>query len=130
MPEALSVVLRSDEGPGCEAVSGRDVLLVEDEVRASCTLEDADVTAPTLEDFHEVVIIVVGVVNGLVPLSLELCKLNGAGKLAMIVAVPVADIDSVLRCDWLDDGICDATKECDPCFVCVGSTVVVAAFKS
>ena len=65
--------MRPDEVLNCEALSGRDMRLVEYEVRVFCTSGVVVVTEPSFD--------------GLVRLPLELCKFDEAGRPVVVVAL-------------------------------------------
>ena len=64
--------MRSPKGVDCKTLFGRDLWLIENEMRVFCTCETAFVPASTLD----VVFIAVAVVIGLVWLLLEIWKLD------------------------------------------------------
>ena len=102
--------MRSAEGVDCETLSGRDLQLVEDEMRVLCICGKAVVAVFTLD----VVFISVAVLVGMFRFSVEICKLDGAENLWVIVVVcNVVDTNCAVFPDWEDDGICKDTEDGD-----------------
>ena len=102
--------MRSAEGVDCETLSGRDLQLVEDEMRVLCICGKAVVAVFTLD----VVFISVAVLVGMVRFSVEICKLDGAENLWVIVVVCiVVDTNCAVFPDWEDDGICKNPEDGD-----------------
>ena len=102
--------MRSVEGVDCETLSGRDLQLVEDEMRVLCICGKAVVAAFTLD----VVFISVAVLVGMVRFSVEICKLDGAENLWVIFVVcNVVDTNCAVFPDWEDDGICKNPEDGD-----------------
>ena len=102
--------MRSVEGVDCETLSGRDLQLVEEEMRVLCIYGKVVVAAFTLD----VVFISVAVLVGMVRFSVEICKLDGAENLWVIVVVCiVVDTNCAVFPDWEDDGICKNPEDGD-----------------
>ena len=75
-----------------------------------CTCESAVVPASTLN----VVFISVAVLVGMARFSVEICKLDGAENLWVIVVVCiVVDTNCAVFPDWEDDGICKNPEDGD-----------------
>ena len=75
-----------------------------------CTCESAVVPASTLN----VVFISVAVLVGMARFSVEICKLDGAENLWVIVVVcNVVDTNCAVFPDWEDDGICKNPEDGD-----------------
>ena len=104
--------MRSPKGVDCKTLFGRDLWLIENEMRVFCTCETAFVPASTLD----VVFIAVAVVIGLVWLLLEIWKLDRKENVwVAVVAFVVVDADCVVFPDWEDDGICNTPEDDDFC---------------
>ena len=104
--------MRSVKGVDCKTLFGRDLRLIENEMRIFCTCETAFVPASTLD----VVFIAVAVVIDLLRLLLEIWKLDeGENLWVAVVAFIVVDADCVFSPDWKDDGICNTPEDDDFC---------------
>ena len=104
--------MRSSKGVDCKTLFGRDLRLIENEMRIFCTCETAFVPASTLD----VVFIAVAVVIDLLRLLLEIWKLDeGENLWVAVVAFIVVDADFVVCPDWKDDGICNTPEDDDFC---------------
>ena len=102
--------MRSAKGVDCKTLFGRDLRLIENEMRIFCTCETAFVPASTLD----VVFIAVAVVIDLLRLLLEIWKLDeGENLWVAVVAFIVVDADCVVCPDWKDDGICNTFEDVD-----------------
>ena len=79
-------------------------------MRKFCTCESVVVAASTLD----VVFISVAVLVGMARFSVEICKLDGAENLWVIVVVcNVVDTNCAVFPDWEDDGICKNPEDGD-----------------
>ena len=104
--------MRSAKGGDCKTLFGRDLWLIENEMRVFCTCETAFVPASTLD----VVFIAVAVVIGVVWLLLEIWKLDRKENVwVAVVAFVVVDADCVVGPDWEDHGICNTPEDDDFC---------------
>ena len=104
--------MRSPKGVDCKTLFGRDLRLIENEMRVFCTCETAFVPASTLD----VVFIAVAVVIDLLRLLLEIWKLDeGENVWVAVVAFIVVDADCVVCPDWKDDRISNTPEDDDFC---------------
>ena len=104
--------MRSSKGVDCKTLFGRDLRLIENEMRVFCTCETAFVPASTLD----VVFIAVAVVIGLLWFLLEIWKLDeGENVWVAVVAFIVVDAACVVCPDWKDDDICNTPEDDDFC---------------
>ena len=96
------------KGVDCKTLFGRDLRLIENEIRVFCTCETAVVPASTTG----VVFIAVAFLIGLVWLLLDIWKLDeGENLWVAVVAFIVVDADCVVCPDWKDDGICNSPED-------------------
>ena len=106
------------EGVDCETLFGWDLLLVEIEVRVFFTSGTVVVPVSALD----AVFIIVGDLNGLVWLSVEICQCNGAeNPRVVVVAFNVVDANCVVFPDWENDDLCNTLEDSDICRVGVVS---------
>ena len=96
------------KGVDCKTLFGRDLRLIENEIRVFGTCETAVVPASTTG----VVFIAVAFLIGLVWLLLDIWKLDeGENLWVAVVAFIVVDADCVVCPDWKDDGICNNPED-------------------